>query len=45
MSCNTHNQFHDIGRKGVASIMALAALVILAVISATMATQGFMEFR
>lgn len=45
MSYAAHNQLHDFGRKGVASILALAALVLLAVISATMATQGFLEFR
>ena len=45
MSCTANNQSHDVGRKGVASILALAALVLLAVISATMATQGFLEFR
>ncbi len=35
----------DTGRKGVASILALAVLTILVAISATMATQSFLEFR
>lgn len=45
MYYSANNQFRDVGRKGVVTVMALAALIILVVISATMATQGFLELR